>query len=263
MRTTTRSGIHRVPGASPTRICSTGRTSNSARNTSGRSSASCSLQRTTRRSSTRTAGSSHSTRKAHGQQCSEIRRLCARTVFRKRRAHRITGTTLFFLSVADHNSRVYGSDLVPVERFHIPGLILGGSIAAGGVYPGRQPDRPGANVIVPDRSHRRAPDDRPRSDASGSTDGSPGRAIMQFSGIQAYMEGDEVAVLQKDMPVRQFHYRGRSFVERDDNNRALVRRAIAHAAWSSLAYEKSLYRLPSEDERLTWHPRAGCAWQPN
>ena len=36
-----------------------------------------------------------------------------------------------FLVVADHNSRVYGSELIPVERFHIPGLIMGGSITPG------------------------------------------------------------------------------------------------------------------------------------
>lgn len=33
-----------------------------------------------------------------------------------------------FLVVADHNSRVYGDALVPINRFHIPALILGGAI---------------------------------------------------------------------------------------------------------------------------------------
>ena len=33
-----------------------------------------------------------------------------------------------FLVVADHNSRVYGNKLVPVERFKIPGLIIGPGI---------------------------------------------------------------------------------------------------------------------------------------
>ncbi len=32
------------------------------------------------------------------------------------------------LVIADHNSRVYGDQLVPVDRFHIPGLIVGGGI---------------------------------------------------------------------------------------------------------------------------------------
>lgn len=33
-----------------------------------------------------------------------------------------------FLIVADHDNRVYGANLVPVEKFHIPGLILGADI---------------------------------------------------------------------------------------------------------------------------------------
>jgi phosphoglycerol transferase MdoB-like AlkP superfamily enzyme len=33
-----------------------------------------------------------------------------------------------FLIVADHDSRVFGSELVPVSKFHIPALILGADI---------------------------------------------------------------------------------------------------------------------------------------
>ena len=33
-----------------------------------------------------------------------------------------------FLVVADHNSRVYGAELVPVEHFHIPAVFLGGTV---------------------------------------------------------------------------------------------------------------------------------------
>ena len=33
-----------------------------------------------------------------------------------------------FLIVADHDNRVYGDSLVPVHKFHIPGLILGADI---------------------------------------------------------------------------------------------------------------------------------------
>jgi hypothetical protein len=47
----------------------------------------------------------------------------------------------------------------------------------------------------------------------------PGRAIMQFNSTQACLEGDE----------------------------ALVNRALGHSAWSSLAYEQSLFHLPPKD----------------
>jgi hypothetical protein len=79
---------------------------------------------------------------------------------------------------------------------------------------------------------------------------------MQFNATQAYMEGDKVAVLQKDLPVRQFEYRDGQLIASDHNNRALVHKALAHAAWSSLAYEKSLYRLPTDKEKAQ-HMTAG------
>src|SRR3546814_7963503 len=35
-----------------------------------------------------------------------------------------------FLIVADHDSRVFGANLVPLRHFHIPALILGADVAA-------------------------------------------------------------------------------------------------------------------------------------
>ncbi len=55
-----------------------------------------------------------------------------------------------FLIVADHNSRVYGSEVIPIERFHIPGLILGGSISPCDFQPGSEPDRSWADAHVLD-----------------------------------------------------------------------------------------------------------------
>jgi len=153
-----------------------------------------------------------------------------------------------FLVVADHNSRVYGNELVPVERFHIPGLILGGSVSAATFDPvasqidlaptllsliGVSSEHPmiGHDLTLPEALH------------------SPGRAIMQFNGTQAYMEGDRVAVLQKDKPIQQFSYKQGQLTAAAENTPGLSSKALAHATWSSLAYEKSLYRLPSASER--------------
>lgn len=74
---------------------------------------------------------------------------------------------------------------------------------------------------------------------------SVGRAIMQFNGTQAYMEGDQVAVLQKNLPASQYVYRGGHLTAEETVNPELIRKAIAHSAWSSMAYEKYLYRLPT------------------
>ncbi|WP_205006240.1 LTA synthase family protein, partial [Escherichia coli] len=44
--------------------------------------------------------------------------------FRKAKQSDYWQDTLFLI-VADHDNRVYGNNLIPVEKFHIPGLILG------------------------------------------------------------------------------------------------------------------------------------------
>lgn len=155
-----------------------------------------------------------------------------------------------FLVIADHNSRVYGNEVIPIERFHIPGLILGGSIQAQVFEPVASQIDMGPtllSLIGVDSEHPMIGADLTTADARVG----PGRAIMQFNGTQAYMQGNEVVVLQKDLPIRQFDYVDSHLVEHDGNNRALVRRATAHAAWSSIAYERSLYRLPRHSELVT------------
>ena len=79
----------------------------------------------------------------------------------------------------------------------------------------------------------------------------PGRAIMQFNGTQAYMEGNRVAVLQKDLEPAEFLYSNGRLKPVDDIDSGLVEKALAHAAWSAMAYEHSLYRLPAEGAEKT------------
>ena len=148
-----------------------------------------------------------------------------------------------FLIVADHNSRVYGSEVVPIERFHIPALILGGSIS-----PSRfarvasQIDLPPTLLALMGIAdlHPMIGHDLTRSDESKF----PGRAIMQFNGTQAYMESDQVIVLRKHLPAQQYQYLSHQLVPQDQSDPLLVSKALATSAWTSMAYEQSLYRLP-------------------
>jgi len=153
-----------------------------------------------------------------------------------------------FLIVADHNSRVYGSELVPVERFHIPGLILGGSVTPASFDPvASQIDLAPTllSLIGVSSEHPMIGHDLTLPDAQLS----PGRAILQFNGTQAYLEGDRVAVLQKNMPVQQFTYAEGRLSVAAGIDAGLSAKALAHASWSSMAYEKALYRLPMTFER--------------
>jgi len=148
-----------------------------------------------------------------------------------------------FLVVADHNSRVYGNEVIPVERFHVPGVILGGTVKPGRYLPvASQIDLPPTLLSMIGVSAEHPMIGRDLT-LAGALDG-PGRAIMQFNDIQAYMEGNHVAVLQKDLPVSHFVVEQGRLIQSDTRDAELERKAIAHATWSSLAYEHALYRLP-------------------
>ena len=146
-----------------------------------------------------------------------------------------------FLVVADHNSRVYGSEIIPIERFHIPGLILGGSISPTTFKPvASQIDLAPTllSLIGVEGEHPMIGHDLTRPDMQKFA----GRAIMQFNGTQAYMEGDRVLVMQKNLPIQQFRYLDGHLTDDFSTDDALVTRGLAHSAWSSMAYERSLYR---------------------
>ena len=73
---------------------------------------------------------------------------------------------------------------------------------------------------------------------------------MQFNTTQAYMEGDQVIVMQRDQPPKQFRYVDRRLEPAEDVDAGLKEKALAHSVWSSLAYEQSLYRLGAKDFRV-------------
>ena len=108
--------------------------------------------------------------------------------------------------VADHNARVYGQSLIPIERFHIPGLILGGPIER----PQRihtvasQIDLTPTLISLMGLSGEHPLIGRDLSDPAQQ--GRAGRAIMQFDKVQAYMEGNRVVVMQPDQSPRPMRY---------------------------------------------------------
>lgn len=151
-----------------------------------------------------------------------------------------------FLVVSDHNSRVYGDELVPIERFHIPGLILGGSIEPGSIHNIMSQIDLGPtmlSIIGVEAEHPMIGHDM--TDPLNANN--PGRAIMQFNTTQAYMEGDRVIVMQRDLPIRQFRYINRELIDDDRFDEQLAKKALAHSIWSSMAYQQSIFRLATKD----------------
>ena len=148
-----------------------------------------------------------------------------------------------FMVVADHNSRVYGASLVPIERFRIPGLILGGSI-----LPGRHTQIASQidlgptllSLIGMSSEHPMVGRDLTRPDLVAE----PGRAMMQYYSSQAYLEGEQVVVLQRDLAPRQFIYKDGAYAAESAPSDAMLGKALDYANWSDLAYENQWYRLP-------------------
>ncbi len=151
-----------------------------------------------------------------------------------------------FLVVADHNSRTWGAELVPVNRFHIPAVFLGGSI---------QPDRVatlssqvdlvptalslmGIELDVPalGRDMTR-PDQRDRV----------GRAIMQFYQSNLFLEGDRAVVHRPHLPPTHLRWFEGTLTP-SPTDVALEHLALCHALWPQLSYARGDFRLPMLSE---------------
>lgn len=149
--------------------------------------------------------------------------------------------TLFYVT-ADHNSRVYGNQLVPVPRFHIPGVIVGGPVEARRI-PGitSQIDMLPTllSLIGVDGFHPSIGRDLTRPEFRNGS----GRAMMQFNRLQAYLENDRVVVLSPDGAPHFFRLEadgGQLFDTAEDDE--LARRALAYAAWGPLTIRNKAYR---------------------
>ena len=146
-----------------------------------------------------------------------------------------------FLVVADHDARVFGAALVPMEHFRIPGLIVGA-----GVQP-RRFERPASQIdLAPtllsligiEAEHPMIGRDLTRVSPAF-----PGRAIMQYENNHGYLEGEHLVIHEPHKGARQFRYTdGR--LQPEPLDPPLARTALAHALWSSLAYRERLYRVP-------------------
>ena len=159
--------------------------------------------------------------------------------FRKARGAPYWENTLF-LVVSDHDSRVFGADLVPIEHFHIPAVILGATVEP------RIDQRVLSQIDLGPTllslmgvsgEHPMVGHDLTRLDAEY-----PGRAIMQYGKNHAYMQGRDVLVLQPHLVPMQFLYEGGD-LKPASLDAALVRRALGHALLPSWLYKEKRYRL--------------------
>ncbi len=151
-----------------------------------------------------------------------------------------------FLVVADHDIRVRGDSLVPIERFHIPGLILGADIKPKVVKTvASQIDLAPTllSLLGVDATHPMIGRDLTREPADR-----PGRAMMQYEQHFAWMEGQQVVVLRPDKAPSHGRYDPASkrlaAAPAPADAAAFERRALAHALLPAWLYREQRYRLP-------------------
>lgn len=148
-----------------------------------------------------------------------------------------------FLIVADHDSRAYGDQLVPIKHFHIPAVIVGSDIIH------HQDTRLASQIDLPQTllSLIGVDSDNPMigHDLTQEIPQVKLRAMMQFYKNFAWMDGqNNVVVLQPEKSPVEFYYdrKNENLVGSKESNPELVIKAKANALWGSLAYKNDFYR---------------------
>lgn len=149
-----------------------------------------------------------------------------------------------FLVIADHDSRVYGANLVPVRHFQIPALILGGTV------PPRSDDRIVSQIDMgPTLLSLIGLDNVNPMLGADLTQRDPNRAIMQYGDNFGYLKGDSLLVIEPGKDPREYRYMAAASMRDEkyipiDIDPALRDEALAFALWPSWAYREERYKLP-------------------
>ncbi len=144
-----------------------------------------------------------------------------------------------FLVIADHDSRVSGASLVPIQHFHIPALILGEGIAP------RVDKRLVSQMDMPTTllSLIGVKGQYPMLGYDLTQENDPNRTLMQFDKTLAYRKGNKVAILQPKVSGAQgFEYDEKTHrLIPADIPAQMAKEALAYALWGSYAYRQHLY----------------------
>ena len=150
-----------------------------------------------------------------------------------------------FIVIADHNTRTYGKNLVPINKFHIPALIIGPGVSKGLKYEKltSQIDIPptllnmiGMNVTSP----------MPGRDLLKLPKNTTGRAIMQFHDTNAFRVGNQVVILQPNKKPIQFELKNDTVFIPVKLNPELAKDALAHITTASYLYKERKYKLKGQ-----------------
>ncbi|MFG6687989.1 LTA synthase family protein [Mariniflexile sp. HNIBRBA6329] len=149
-----------------------------------------------------------------------------------------------FIVIADHNTRTWGKDLIPVNKFHIPALIIAPNIGEGITYdklcsqldiPPTLLDIIGIDIETPmvGRNIYELNED------------TKGRSIMQFYTTNAFRVGNDLIVLQSGKNPVQFKIDENDNLSPSTLNNDLAKDALGHIITASNQYTSRIYKLPN------------------
>jgi phosphoglycerol transferase MdoB-like AlkP superfamily enzyme len=146
-----------------------------------------------------------------------------------------------FIVIADHNTRTYGKNLVPVNKFHIPALIIGPNVPKGKAY-----DKLCSQIDIPptllDLIGMKLATPMPGRDLLKLPENISGRAIMQFHDINAFRVGNQVVVMQPNREPLQFELKNDTVLDPVKLNPELAKDALAHVTAAAFLYKERKYK---------------------
>ena len=147
-----------------------------------------------------------------------------------------------FVVIADHNTRTYGQNLVPINKFHIPALIIAPDAEAGTQYTklASQLDIP-PTLLALTGMQTEMP--MPGRDLLQLPDSVPGRAIMQFHDINAFRVENQVVIMQPGKAPLQFEMKSDTELLPAKVDEELAKDALAHVIAAHYMYKGRKYRL--------------------
>lgn len=150
-----------------------------------------------------------------------------------------------FLVIADHNTRTYGKNLVPINKFHIPALLIGPNVPKGEKYSKlcSQIDIAptllnfiGMDILNP----------MPGRNLMQLASDVPGRAIMQFHDNNAFRIENQVVILQPNKEPLQFEMKNDTVLIPTKLNPEMAKDALAHITTANYLYKERKYRMKGQ-----------------
>jgi phosphoglycerol transferase MdoB-like AlkP superfamily enzyme len=148
-----------------------------------------------------------------------------------------------FVVIADHNTRTYGKNLVPVHKFHIPALIIAPNVVKGSVYTklSSQIDIPSTVLAL---SGVTSPTTMVGRNLLKLPESTKGRTIMLFHETYAFRVGDDVVIINPNTKPLQFKIENKNkTLTPVALEEELAKDALAHIITSSNLYKHRKYKL--------------------